>query len=131
METVTEQTDKFDIEKARLFVKKKSANISRERHRRFEKAWHDFDNIVALLIRRHNPEKIYQWGSLLSENHFSEISDIDIAVKGIKSAEQHFRMIGEAMELTDFPLDLVDIDKIDPVYAERIKSRGRLVYERK
>ena len=59
----------------------------------------------------------------MSENHFSEISDIDIAVKGIKSAEQHFRMIGEAMELTEFPLDLVDIDKIDPVYAERLKSQ--------
>jgi predicted nucleotidyltransferase len=126
-----EQTGEFDIQKAREFIQKKRANILRERHQRFEKAWHDFDNIVALLIKRYDLKQIYQWGSLLNEKYFSEISDIDIAVEGVKSAEQYFQMIGEAMELTDFPLDLVDIEKVDPVYAEGIRKRGRLIYERK
>ena len=126
-----EQTGEFDIQKAREFIQKKRANILRERHQRFEKAWHDFDNIVALLIKRYDLKQIYQWGSLLNEKYFSEISDIDIAVEGVKSAEQYFQMIGEAMELTDFPLDLVDIEKVDPIYAESIRKRGRLIYERK
>jgi predicted nucleotidyltransferase len=126
-----EQTGEFDIQKAREFIQKKRANILRERHQRFEKAWHDFDNIVALLIKRYDLKQIYQCGSLLNQKYFSEISDIDIAVEGVKSAEQYFQMIGEAMELTDFPLDLVDIEKVDPVYAEGIRKRGRLIYERK
>ena len=126
-----EQTGEFDIQKAREFIQKKRANILREKHQRFEKAWHDFDNIVALLIKRYDLKEIYQWGSLLDRKYFSEISDIDIAVEGVKSAEQYFQMIGEAMELTDFPLDLVDIEKVDPVYTEGIRKRGRLIYERK
>ena len=126
-----EQTGEFDIQKAREFIQKKRANILREKHQRFEKAWHDFDNIVALLIKRYDLKEIYQWGSLLDRKYFSEISDIDIAVEGVKSAEQYFQMIGEAMELTDFPLDLVDIEKVDPIYAESIRKRGRLIYERK
>jgi len=121
----------FDIQKARQFVQEKQARMVWERHQRFEKAWNDFDNIVALLIKRYDLKQIYQWGSLLNEKYFSEISDIDIAVEGVKSAEQYFQMIGEAMELTDFPLDLVDIEKVDPVYAEGIRKRGRLIYERK
>ena len=121
----------FDIQKARQFVQKKRARMVRERHQRFEKAWQDFDNIVALLVKRYKPKRIYQWGSLLNEKYFSAISDIDIAIEGVKSAEQYFQMIGEAMELTDFPLDLVDIEKIDPVHGESIRKRGRLVYERK
>ncbi len=126
-----EQTGEFDIQKAREFIQKKRANILREKHQRFEKAWHDFDNIVALLIKRYDLKEIYQWGSLLDRKYFSEISDIDIAVEGVKSAEQYFQMIGEAMELTDFPLDLVDIEKVDPIYAESIRKRGRLIYQRK
>ncbi len=86
---------------------------------------------MALLIKRYDLKQIYQCGSLLNQKYFSEISDIDIAVEGVKSAEQYFQMIGEAMELTDFPLDLVDIEKVDPVYAEGIRKRGRLIYERK
>ena len=121
----------FDIQKARQFVQEKQARMVWERHQRFEKAWNDFDNIVALLIKRYDLKQIYQWGSLLNEKYFSEISDIDIAVEGVKSAEQYFQMIGEAMELTDFPLDLVDIEKVDPVYTEGIRKRGRLIYERK
>lgn len=126
-----EQVGEFDIQKARQFVQEKQARMVWERHQRFEKAWNDFDNIVALLIKRYDLKQIYQWGSLLNEKYFSEISDIDIAVEGVKSAEQYFQMIGEAMELTDFPLDLVDIEKVDPVYAEGIRKRGRLIYERK
>ena len=84
-----------------------------------------------MITTKYNPRRIYQWGSLLNEKYFSEISDIDIAVEGIRSVEQYFQMVGEAAKLTDFPLDLVDIEKIDCVHAESIRKRGRLVYERK
>jgi predicted nucleotidyltransferase len=120
----------FDIQKAREFVKKKEEKIREENHRRFIKACRDFNAILSMLISKYNPRHIYQWGSLLSEKKFSDIADIDIAVEGIESAEEYFRMIGDASELTDFPLDLVQIEKIDPVHAESIKKKGKLVYER-
>jgi hypothetical protein len=80
----------FEPQKAQEFVHKKRAKMLQEKRRAFEKAWHDFDNIVVLITKECKPRRIYQWGSLLNEKYFSEISDIDIAVEGIRSAEQYF-----------------------------------------
>ncbi len=66
---------------------------------------------------------------MLNERHFSAISDIDIAVEGITDAETYFRMIGEADELTDFPLDIVQIEKIDPIHADSIRRKGVLIWQ--
>lgn len=120
----------FDIQKAREFIRLKREKTLQLNRERFQKAWKDFDNILALIIEKYNPKRIYQWGSLLNEKHFSEISDIDIAIEGIESPEQYFKMFGEADQLTDFPLDLVEIEKIDPLHAESIRKKGRVVYER-
>jgi predicted nucleotidyltransferase len=83
-----------------------------------------------MIIKKYKPEKIYQWGSLLNKKHFSEISDIDIAVQGIGNVGKFFAMFGEADIMTKFDLDLLDIDKIDSIHAESIKKNGRIVYER-
>lgn len=122
---------KFDIQKAREFIQQKERKSKQENHKLFEKAWDDFDLIKETLIKNYNPKRVYQWGSLLNERDFSEISDIDIAVEGVKSAEEFFQMFGDADKLTNFPLDLVEIEKIEPIHARSIRKKGRLVYERK
>lgn len=121
----------FNIQKARAFVQQKQAKRSQKNHQLFEKAWQDFENIVRVLTQKYHLRRIYQWGSLLDEKQFSSISDIDIAVEGIQSVEQYFQMLEEVDQLTDFHLDLVDIERIDPIHAETIKKRGKLVYERR
>ncbi len=78
--------------------------------------------VAAMIVRDYKPLRIYQWGSLLEDRHFSEISDIDIAVEGITDAE--------AEQLTRFPLDIVAIEHVHPAYAEHIRRRGRIVHER-
>ena len=98
---------------------------------RWQQAKRDFEAIVAMIIQRYNPCRIYQWGSVLNHDDFCQISDIDIAVEGIDSAEQFFAMYGDAMDMTNFALDLVEIDKIEPEFAEIIKLKGKLIYERK
>ncbi len=74
------------------------------------------------------PKAIYQWGSLLDRDRFSEISDIDIAISGHISAEVFFEMFGKAMDMTDFSLDIVELEKIHPLHARNIREKGRLVY---
>ncbi|OQX24778.1 MAG: hypothetical protein BWK80_19015 [Desulfobacteraceae bacterium IS3] len=120
----------FNIKKASEFLRRKQEKKQEENRTRFEAAWRDFNKIVAMIIENYKPVRIYQWGYLLNENHFSEISDIDIAVQGIDLDEHYFAMIGQAMRLTDFPLDIVEIEKIEPIHAQHIREKGRLVYER-
>lgn len=86
--------------------------------------------IVDLIIKDFEPEKIYQWGSLVKCSTFQEISDIDVAVSGISDARQFFRLYGMAQKLTRFPLHIVQLETIHPSYATDITSKGVLIYER-
>jgi len=119
-----------NIQKAKDFLNRKQDARKSKLHKRFKTAYKDFEKITEMIKYKYNPTRIYQWGSLLDETKFSEISDIDIAVEGIKSAKDYFKLYGEATKMTEFPLDIVEIEKIMPEYAESIKQTGKLIYEK-
>jgi hypothetical protein len=49
----------------------------------------------------------------------------------VVEVEAYFRMVGKAQAMTDFPVDIVQLEKIEPEFAESIRTDGKLVYERK
>jgi predicted nucleotidyltransferase len=120
-----------DIEKVREFIASREERRQRAIRRRFERATGDFDRIVSHIIRKYRPTRLYQWGSLLHPERFSEISDIDIAVEVLTSPESYFSLLGEADEMTDLPVDIVELEKIHPLHAQSIREKGRLVHEQK
>jgi predicted nucleotidyltransferase len=97
---------------------------------RFTAATHDARVIVTMIASEYRPRRIYQWGSLLHPDRFDENSDIDLAVEGITDAETYFKVLGDAMKLTSFPLDIIQIEKIEAEFAETIRLSGKIVYER-
>ncbi len=96
---------------------------------RLRQARIDFANIVQHIIDRYHPVRIYQWGSLIDASHFSERSDIDVAVEGILDAREFFALLRDAAAMTELPVDVVQLETIHPVYAESIRSRGKIIYE--
>lgn len=94
------------------------------------RATSDAKKIIAMIIACYRPLRIYQWGSLLRPGGFKSYSDIDVAVEGICDAERFFALLGQAQEMTEFPVDIVQMEKIAPEYAEDIRMQGKLVYER-
>lgn len=120
----------FDYKKARQFLEKKDRDRQQFLNMRFDQAWHDFEKIIKFIIEKYNPKRIYQWGSLLHRENFTDRSDIDIALEGITSAEQMFELYGDIMKMTQFSIDLIQIEKIEPEFAELIKMKGKIVYER-
>ncbi|HDQ14886.1 MAG TPA: hypothetical protein ENN41_08755 [Sediminispirochaeta sp.] len=121
----------IDLEKVRKFLREKEERRRGELHLRWEKARGDFEAIVSRILESHKPRRIYQWGSLLDFSRFSDISDIDIALEGLAGPQEYFDILGEAMEMTSFPLDIIEMEKLDPTTAEEIRRKGRLVYERR
>ena len=119
-----------DLEKVRDFLNQKRENRSSRLKARWEEAQRDFERIVEHIRLCYNPQRIYQWGSLLDFSRFSEISDIDIALEGIDGPKEYFAILGDAMKLTDFPLDIVEMEKLDQDTAAGIRERGRVVYEK-
>lgn len=112
------------------FVRARKNRKNRELAVRLETARRDFDAVVDMIVKKYGPIRIYQWGSLLEDRHFSELSDIDIAVEGITDAAALSNLYAEAEQLTHLPLDIVAIEHIHSAYAEYIRRHGRVVYER-
>jgi len=120
----------FDYNKARQFLKKKEKDREKRLNKLYNQACKDFAKIIKKIIQNYNPKRIYQWGSLVNREHFSEISDIDIAIEGITSAKEIFQLYGDIMDMTDFSIDLIQLEKIEPEFSELIKQKGKVVYER-
>jgi len=119
-----------EAETIRAFVQARRSSKRRYLAARLDAARRDCDAIVSAIAREYRPLRIYQWGSLVNDRHFSEMSDIDIAVEGITDPAALSALRGAAEKLTRFPLDIVAIEHVHPAYADHIRRRGRMVYER-
>jgi len=119
----------IDMDKVRDFLSHKEDLRRAAVDLRFEKAKNDFNRIIDRIIALHKPRRIYQWGSLLDRSRFSEISDIDIALEGIDGPERSFALLADIEGLTDFPLDIVELERIGEENARWIRETGVLVYD--
>lgn len=81
----------MDIQEARRFLERREKERQTRLRERLRHAQRDAREIVDLLIREYQPRRIFQWGSLVQEEHFREWSDIDLAVEGHFDAETFFR----------------------------------------
>ncbi len=118
-----------DIRKIKNNLLKREESKRKARLKLYREASRDFKAIVDMIIRKYSPDKIVQWGSLLTPDLFDENSDIDIAVSGITEADRFFALLGDAMELTRFHPDIVQLEKIEPEFAELILLKGKIIYE--
>jgi predicted nucleotidyltransferase len=120
----------IDLDQVRMFLARKEESRRRRLDERFVAASGDFERIVRRLVDAYNPRRIYQWGSLIERDHFSEISDIDIAVEGLRGPEEYYAALGDAIRMTDFPVDLIELEKVPAATADHIRRAGRMIHER-
>jgi predicted nucleotidyltransferase len=120
----------FDVHKARASLERRANARAQANRVRHEQASRDAAAIIEAIVRDYRPLRIWQWGSVLSPATFGPRSDIDLAVEGITDAETFFRLLGEAMRLTRFHVDVVQMERIEPEFADIIRMKGKVVYER-
>lgn len=120
-----------DLNRVRAFLAAKAERRRVRVDERYAQATRDARAIVAEIAAQVNPRRIYQWGSLLDRERFSEMSDLDIAVEGLSGPEEFFRVLGIAMNGTALPVDVIELEKVPVEIADRIRKRGALVHERR
>ncbi len=120
----------FNISAARENLNKRKEEAAKESERLFIKASADSSSIIKMIIERFNPQRIYQWGSLLEKEMFTDYSDIDIALEGMDSIEDVLELERVAEKMTGFSLDIVELEKMPSAFSDKIRSGGILVYER-
>ena len=95
-----------------------------------QSAQRDAARIISAIAAQHRPLRIYQWGSLVHTERFSEISDIDIAIEGMSCDEQTLAAIrSQADSMTDFHVDFVVMERLDPGRADLIRRFGAVAWE--
>ena len=112
----------------RQYLKHKNDKQRYERLALWETAQEDAKNIVEMIIEKYHPQRIIQWGSLLDPRHFSEASDIDLAIVGLDSAS-FMKLLAEAEDMTQLPLDLLQFERIHPSFQKIIAMKGKVIYE--
>ena len=120
----------IDLERVRAFLKAKEERRQARIDALFERATREAAAIVAQIARELKPRRIYQWGSLLDRARFTEISDIDIAVEGLRGPEEFFHAVGIALDGATVHADVVEMEKLPADVADYIRRRGRVVHER-
>ncbi|MFP4329105.1 MAG: hypothetical protein ACOC45_02520 [Alkalispirochaetaceae bacterium] len=85
------------------------------------------NQVIKHILTDYEPKEIYQAGSLVDSARFTEISDIDIAVRGL-SPEEIEEIEEWAEEKSSFPVDLIDLDRAEDVHVTSVESEGRRVY---
>lgn len=118
------------IEGAQKFLEEKRKRTAEKNRALWEIARNDAARIIEMIIRDFNPEAIYQWGSVLEQKNFKDYSDIDIAIEGIHALEDRLAIEKKARAITDFPVDIVFLEKTLPAFADIIRMKGKKVYGR-
>jgi predicted nucleotidyltransferase len=93
----------------------------------WERASREAAAIVSLCVEA-AARRVYQWGSVLRPEQFHSWSDIDVAVEGLPNPEAIFRLQEKADTMASFPVHLVELEKLEPEYADSIRQTGKLVY---
>lgn len=119
----------MNIGKTKALLQAREDQLSEKNRELWEKAAADAQRIIKMIRDNYHPVRIWQWGSVLNGDGFQKGSDIDIAVEGIHDPAVFFQLLGDAMEQTPFPLDIVQLDHIAAEFAELIRMKGVLVYE--
>ena len=87
----------------------------------------ELQNIVDLLVKNYQPEKIILFGSCLKD--IKAANDIDIAVSGVKPRD-FFYYYGKVSMIVDDRIDIVDLDEIKGHLYNRILDKGKVLYEK-
>jgi predicted nucleotidyltransferase len=80
------------------------------------------------LVQDYDAERVYLFGSLLSDDRVHDRSDIDLAVEGL-DGDLYFRALADLWKLLPegAELDLVPLEQAWPTMLERVKSEGMVL----
>ena len=121
----------INLEETKNFLREKANREKAKNILMWQEAYAEAQMIIEQIIQEINPCEIWQWGSILQKENFRDYSDIDIGLCGLGSFQELFNAQKIAMEIATFPIDLVELDKLEDNFQKAIKRRGKKVYERR
>ncbi|MBC7216623.1 MAG: nucleotidyltransferase domain-containing protein [Candidatus Caldatribacterium sp.] len=120
-----------DIEAYLSSWKKRARAEEEKRQERAKEALKVAFAIAQSLVEKGKAKRVYLFGSLASSmrgwRRFGLASDIDLAAEAIPKGE-YFRILAEVNRMSDFEIDLVDLEACPAPLREAILKNGVLLY---
>jgi len=91
-----------------------------------KRALADVKRIKKYLVNEIGVKEIYLFGSIVRKD-FKKDSDIDIGISGFDE-KKFFSIWCKLDELTDFNVELVDLDEKDDFFRQQIRKIGKRIY---
>ena len=113
-----------EIQRYQKFYKEQEKKKKEELQQRYYQAWSIARKAANILHQEYKAQKVVVFGSLRNNEHFSEWSDIDIAVWGIKP-ELYYKAVARIISLSPmFKIDVVDPEDCQESLKEIIEKEG-------
>lgn len=110
------------------YWRKKRAEKEKLNSRLESEAKSELHKIISVLAEKYKVRRIILFGSLKT-GEFTETSDIDIAVEGIKD-EDFFSALAAVNRVSRFSVDLKPLEDLEPNFRLQVCMKGELVYEK-
>lgn len=122
----------FDIEYY-ISAWRRRAELEKKREKMLaEKAFDTAHFLTKVLVDRYRVKKVYLFGSLAlylkGLKSFKVSSDIDLAVQPIPK-EKYFYILAEMNRMSDFEIDIIDLEDCPEILRDSILKNGILLYE--
>jgi predicted nucleotidyltransferase len=114
-------------EKILASLRKRLEKEKEERFKLYNRVRKKLPALVEI-VRQFDVEKVVIFGSITNKERFSQRSDIDIGLIGVKK-EDFFKLYSRLSDRIDWPIDLIDLDD-DPKFKAMVLEKGEIVYDR-
>ncbi len=113
-----------EIQRYQKFYKEQEKKKKEKLQQRYSQAWSIARKAAKILYQEYKAQKVVVFGSLRNIELFSEWSDVDIAVLGIKP-ELYYKAVASVISLSPiFKIDVVDLDDCQESLKKAIIKEG-------
>ena len=95
----------------------------RQKEQRQQQGWQIARQAAVLLKEHFHVQRVWLFGSMVTLHRIHPNSDIDLAVQGLNS-EQYLAAVIALLDLSEFSIDLVQIEYAQPSLRETIEQQG-------
>jgi len=117
------------VEKYKRHWALKDARDAAAREKLRRDALRTSEKLKDILRDEFHVKKVILFGSVLKKKYFTERSDIDIAVEGLKR-NAYFIALARLMMESRFDIDLKPVEEANELLSQRI-AKGKVLYEKR
>lgn len=111
-----------DMEIYRRTARRNKEASEQKRRLRVKHGWTVAEKAASLLRQRFSADKILVFGSLLRPENFDELSDVDIAARGIADSD-FLRAVAAVTALdNEITVDLIQIEQASPSLSRQVEE---------